>query len=192
MRRLVVLAAVLIGLVMPAAAQADWCERGTCIPGPTIGQPWERYQRAAIDYWTSVRSLGYASSPSYTVFGNAGAQGYAIPHWCRQVPRWWGYGYGVIQENDGSPYPELRVGYIGMPTPFAYYRNPDACRLIRGLAWNNNGNRGNCLVYLHEWGHLLGWAHQDAGNRAPIIMGNPREVNDYSSPAAKACIRAGL
>lgn len=161
MKRLAILTVLAGALLLPGAAQAtQFCDTvwgiTKCMPGnPNLRvdgrATWEYHQALAIGYWKRVGG-GPWRTGAYA--------GWSIPYNCT-----WSTGHPTFRADSiASGYPEA---YVVSPLGTSW----DCLIHVNLSAWEDmqsafGGSRRMCAVYIHEWGHALGWAD----NEGPPIM----------------------
>lgn len=158
-----------------------------CIPKQ--GDGWAKYQSAAVWFWNQQPP----PSPRTTKWGNNGAVGYGIPTWCRDAwnPYNYWYPHGVKTAAFDAAYPFAYVLIEGQPTAPAGEHLDQYCTIfMRRDIYEAAPNRSKCLTYIHEFGHLLGWSHDNYPSPNGWIM-NPSlfepSFNEAPLQAKQAC-----
>lgn len=202
MKRLTILLAVAIALLVPSTASAALLYSNSyyadvqavygTLSIPLAAYPWDKYEHAAVLFWQGVPP----ASPKTTTYGNNGAAGYAIPHWCRDSRPYFYFPAGV------SFFWESNVGYFGAtnyigqpPIPGADWGTINGYCSIRLNSGILDTLRNRCLVVIHEWGHLLGWTHTTYPAGDGWIMDPSREdpiFGPVPQRASSACATYGM
>lgn len=213
MKRLALILAIVIGgltAVPSAHAGAPICDDplgpqpNICIPS-SANSYFARIQQAADYYFSYWRGLGHRASPDFTRSGNVGAQNYSIPHWCRAATPYLWFPWGVVIDDtpgiqfQGRTFVPNLGFYNGAPSIAGYgvtYSGVASgrCRWHWGADQDGTTARNQCVVGIHETGHVMGWSDPGQGDvDLPPIMHAGFGYDAGDLPVAdNACERVGL
>lgn len=176
--RTILLIALLALLALPAPAMATHggtqrCSTSTfpdvqatfgtvCIPAQSTA--WHKYEVAAGIFWarqspSSPRTVQLGGDP-FCCEGDSGASGYAIPHWCRAAYPYFWFPHGVtVHEEKFGPSHTLKVGQPPFGSSDANGTGGYCTIYIMTSYFYAGPSNEKCQMYIHEYGHMLGWGH---------------------------------